>query len=166
MRAKFVLKDKDRGFKALMKNAALLKKSYVRAGVLGEGEKDARRGEDLTNVELAVIHEFGAPGAGIPERSFVRSSFDAGKEKYMAALRKMSIQVYDGRADAKKVLGLIGAQMAADMKGRIAAGIPPPNAPEVLARKQAKGSGAGAPKPLVDTGQLLSSITWAVELGG
>jgi hypothetical protein len=166
---KVAVRAVDKGWGELRKAAKAIKEggSYVKVGVLGEGPKNERPGDTLDNVGLALIHEFGAPIAGIPERSFIRSSFEANRPAYVAALRKMVEQVYELKMAVPKGLGLIGAKMAADMKQRMVdPGIPPPNAPSVYARKLAKGSGKGEPKALIDTGRLRGSITWQVVVQG
>ena len=64
---------KDRGWKALQQTAQALEaeKTFVKAGVL---QPSAGRSDGIDNVSLAVIHEFGSPEAGVPQRSFIRSS--------------------------------------------------------------------------------------------
>lgn len=176
VKSRVVVKEIDKGLKALRQTLKTLKEgdSYVKAGVLGEDKKNRRKGEWITNVELAAIHEYGAPGAGIPERSFMRSTFDDNRFEYIGMLNKMVRAIYEQRVKIKTVLGTIGAKMAADMKNRIAEGIPPPNSPEVFMRKllgskyaeQRFNETGATPKPLVDTGQLVSSITWAVVMSG
>ena len=58
-----------------------------------------------------------------------------------------------------RALGLLGARMSADMKMTIKNRIPPPLQPETIRRK-------GSDVPLIDTGQLINSITWAVLTKG
>lgn len=161
----FKLKKKLDRFVHIATELKKLKKGYAKAGVLAS-EKERDSGE-VSNVDLAIIHEFGSPIAGIPERSFVRSAFTRNRQEYSATLKKLAAALIEGKGvqTAEKILGLVGAKMAADMKAAITKGIAPPNAPAVYARKLAKGSANGTPKPLVDTGQLLNSITWVVILG-
>ena len=114
----------------------------------------------------ALIHEFGAPAANIPERSFIRSTFDAHREEYMALLRTLLQAVYVNKLTVERALGLLGARISSDIKKRVTtgAGIPPPNAPSTLARKLAltrRGS-KGIPRTLIDTGRLIASVSWAV----
>jgi hypothetical protein len=164
----------DRGWDSL-KKAMLLEKhgaSYVKVGVLGgaknertpantvrQSDNTVHTGRDFTNVELAVIHEYGAPAAGIPERSFLRSTFFGGRPTYIAMLRVLLKKVYEQKMELKRALGLVGSKIAGDVKRRITqgAGIPPPLKSATIARK-------GSSRPLVDTGQLKNSITWEVVM--
>lgn len=219
----FSLKQIDRGWdaiKAAVRNAR--SESYAKVGVLGASKKAARRGSKLTNVDLALIQEFGT--ATIPERSFVRATFEAKKEELIHLMRQLAPQVYAGEMSIEQMLNLCGAKLAAEMKNRITSGIAPPLSVTTLRiRERVKmtgkiqrtvskresqgrvaaaafggntdaglgkklhhrlvrrmnrkldrretqaaaaaavfGNALGEERPLVDTGQLLNSITWAV----
>ena len=70
--------------------------------------------------------------------------------------------------DVRRALGILGAKAQADIQARIRAGIAPPLAASTLRRKLAltrKGA-KGEPKPLIDTGQLVASITYRVIVPG
>lgn len=152
---------KDHGWRRLMRLAEELRQEpHVRVGVLAEKGSESRDG-GVTNVELAAIHEFGAPAAGIPERSFLRSAFDANKTKYQGRIKSHLKQVIGGSMDLHKMFDLIGLEAATDVKKGITAGagIPPPLKQATIDRK-------GSSRPLVDTGRLLASITHVVETGG
>lgn len=172
-------------------------RAYVKAGVIGSpaheergrhsyshahGEDDAygaptaaESAEPMTNVRLAMIHEFGTDT--IPARPFILGTFELQREKYVRILgRTVLPAVIAGRTTIDQGLEVIGHMMASDMRNRIVdgAGIPPPLAPSTVKTKLAKGrwkgpdGGAsdGSPRPLVDTGRLRNSITHAVVLGG
>lgn len=168
MKGTFTLKDTRKAWdelRDLAKNIAQ-RNNYVRVGVLGNGPSVAqskapiprRRDEEITNVELAVIHEYGAPAANIPERSFIRSTAVVNRATYLAMFRGGLPKVLAHKLQINTLLGLVGAKMAADMKNTITHGDLAPLAPSTIERK-------GSSRPLVDTGQLLNSITWAVVEG-
>lgn len=131
----------------------------VQVGVVGsEAANEAAPG--ITLARLAGVHEYGAAIQTkngvilIPERSFIRATI-AEQKNYSVFIAKLVSSVLDGKRTEKQALNLFGARASADMKKRIAAGIEPPNAPSTIARK-------GSSKPLIDTGKLRESITWAV----
>lgn len=175
----FEFKEIDRGWSKLKGALSSLRsgESYVKAGVFGvAGSKRRASAEDfesraaggklkhntgISNVELATIHEFGAPSAGVPERSFIRSSFEKNRAAYEAALKTLMARVYSNELTIPKALRILGLKMSADMKKGITenAGIPPPNAPSTIEKK-------GSSRPLVDTGRLVGSITSAVVIQG
>lgn len=142
------------------------KKPYVKVGVLG-GSRNRRPGEPITNVELALVHEFGAPSKGIPERSFIRAPFAAKRAEYLKMLRGLVGGVFfKGEMSIEKALAIMGERIAADFKKSMP-GTPPPNAESTLRKKLSltrKGS-TGDPRSLVDTGRLLNSITYEVVNG-
>lgn len=150
--------DSDRGLKELRARLAALKGARVRVGVLADAPKRPHAGEEpseMTLVEVAAVHEFGAPARGIPQRSFIRATVDE-KRADVAKLQEVLLgNVTKGKMTADQALDAMGAKVAAWCKTRIAAGIAPPLKPETVARKKSS-------KPLVDTGQLRSSITWKV----
>jgi hypothetical protein len=161
--AKVTVKDVDLGWGELRKELATAAGGvYGKAGIIGaKGEAEHKgEGEDaaLTNAELALIHEF---GLGVPERSFLRAAFDKNHPKYLEHLQKLVRAVYGGKMTIERALGLVSQEAASDMRNliRTGAGVPPPNSPATIARK-------GSSRPLVDTGQLINSITGAVVRGG
>jgi hypothetical protein len=176
--AKVAVRAVDKGWDELRQTLKNIRErdSYVKAGVFGDSETNKRDDGELTNVDLAVIHEFGAPKASIPARSFIRATFDMNHASYKQMLRGLIPKIYELKMDVKRALGLLGAKMAADMKKRVVTGvgIPPPNAPSTVAKKLAKGKNLGnnsaskskTPRPLVDSGRLVDSITWEVVTKG
>jgi hypothetical protein len=163
-------RESDLGWAKLWRLLDVLRRTgaHVKVGVLeGHGTGSELREGGLTNAQLAAVHEFGSADGKIPERSFIRSTFDANRETYRENLKELLVKVVDGKLTVEKAFSVLGLKIATDIKKRITtgAGIPPPNAPSTVARKIKKGAwnkgGGGAPRPLVDTGRLLGAITWA-----
>lgn len=154
---RFSVRQIDRGWDALKRAAKEIKngENYVKVGVLGDSREAPKKGTPVSAVDLALIHEYGAPARNIPARSFIRATYDAKRGDYFSLLSRMLGLIYDQKLTINEALELLGQRMAADVKARIKAGIPPPLAPATIARK-------GSSKQLIDTGQLLSSITYAV----
>jgi len=160
-----------------------LRGSYVKVGIVGEENKvvDAEGvPQKFTVARLAAVHEFGATIKGnrgvikIPERSFLRSTFEEHEDEYMKDLTVLAQQVYEAKVKPRQALDLVGMKMVAHVKAKIRSNIPPPNAPSVYARKllagewnkrgkaQARG---GTPVTLIDTSKnLLNRITHLVVL--
>lgn len=148
---------KDRGAKALLERAReLAQGAKVRVGVLNDQPKKEREGSSkLSLVEVAAIHEFGAPGADIPQRSFIRATVDEKASEIQALQVSLAGQIIAGEVTPDAALEMLGAKVAAMCQARIAQGIGPALHPDTIAKK-------GSSKPLVDTGQLRSSITYEV----
>jgi phage gpG-like protein len=147
----------DRGADGLLSRLRRAAGARVRVGVLEEATKATREeeGSPLTLLEVAAIHEFGAPAAGIPQRSFIRAGVDAQLPEIQRVQRALAGQTIRGATTLDVALDRLGAKVAALLQNRISAGIDPPNSAATIARK-------GSSKPLVDTGQLKASITWRV----
>ncbi len=152
------IKVTDRGLTDRLHVLSGLSDYEVVVGVLadGKGAAPAKGAEGMTVLDLATIHEFGAPASHIPQRSFVRAYVDENREQIRAWQRGLLTTIFAGRITAQQALNQLGAKVAAGIQTRIAAGIAPPNAQSTIDRK-------GSSTPLIDTGQLRSSVTWAVR---
>jgi len=129
-------------------------KAHVRVGVLSDDSHG-----DIGMIELAAIHEFGSEAAGIPERSFIRRTFRDRKEELTQLLHVLTHKIVTNKMTILQALNTLGLWGANAVKQTITqSDIPPPLKPSTIARK-------GSDKPLVDTGQLVNSITWKVENG-
>ena len=152
--------DTDRGAGDLVKRLRALAKSTrrVKVGILSDAPKKARKGSagKLSLLEVAIVHEFGAPAANIPQRSFIRATIDERAADIARLQRVVAQRVAMGEITEEQGLAQIGAKVAGWIKARIADGIAPPLAESTVRRKKST-------KPLVDTGQLRSAITHAVE---
>lgn len=144
-----------------------LRQSHVKVGVIGTEATDDRGA--ITNARLMAVHEFGAQAGNvsIPERAPIRGTFDSQRANYERLVIEGVRDIFGRKTNPKKLLGRLGMRMVADIKNRITQGegLQPPNADSTLKRKQAKGDGEGSPKPLVDTGALLGSISYDVKIG-
>jgi hypothetical protein len=182
----------DKGYNRAVKAQKSLRGWKATIGVHTDGGSKA---DGIRNVDIAVVHEFGATinhpggtpytvfsgGGGrsggmvggaaiflpkgspnaigltrphvikIPQRSFLRTSFDANRLEYERILEQQTGRVIDGNQTARNAIAVVGEKALADVVNRINAGIPPPLKPATIARK-------GSSKPLIDTGQLKQSI--------
>jgi hypothetical protein len=165
-RVNFSVREIDHGFDKLKHVLKAMRDqgAYVKAGVIGSKGAEVHgsiAGQTITNTDLAAIHEFGAPSVGIPERSFIRSTFEANKQDYISKLRLVVKNVYHGRGTIEAGLKLIGLKIENDIKATVRSGegVPPPLAQSTIDRK-------GSSRPLVDTGQMINSVSSAVVLKG
>lgn len=145
----------DASFKRMLdQHQILLRKPYVDVGVLGgEHKPEESGGEPISNIALARIHEYGTPT--IPERSFIRSTLFEQKPAIVELIKELKTKIYSGKMTVDKALDIIGLQVQTLIRGKINDGDFqwPPLSPKTIAKK-------GSDKPLIDTGQLLKSITY------
>lgn len=156
--------DRDLGMSQIIKNMRQFGTRGLFIGIQGgeAGALDPDHGE-ITNVELGVIHEFGAPGAGIPERSFLRSTFDAKINEWGRLAGKLAKKIYSKTPQKPgRLLGLLGEKAVADVQNKIRQGIEPPiQEPTIRARERQFGKRSTT--PLLASNQLLNSITWKIK---
>lgn len=112
---------------------------------------------DSTVIEYAAHHEFGAPEAGIPKRSFLRDPFDDDKGNVIKLMDSLV-----------KIESNLNADTIYKRAGEMANGI-------VIRAFRSNGNGKwqplkestinrkGSSAPLIDKGQLFQSITYEVR---
>lgn len=91
----------------------------------------------------------------IPERSFIRSTFDEQNDKWGTTFENWLDDIISGHFGAEQVFQRLGAMMAADVQMKIRDLYDPANAPATALRK-------GANNPLIDTGSMRQRVTWKV----
>ena len=148
--------DTDHGWRALRRQLRTLSGVSVAVGIQGpEAEAQApEHGGDVTNLELAYWHEF---GLGVPQRSFLRSTFDENRPRYEQLALRASTQAAQG-GDPSQLMFRLGETVRADIIKKVRGGLSPPLAPATLARRA-----GGGTRPLWDKGILIGSITSKVE---
>lgn len=135
----------------LMKVLNELESYAVEVGIFGDGEYGM----------IARVHEFGTTiqtkkaTIVIPERSFMRSTFDEKEKEWSKFILKQLQNVLDFKTDVQTMLGRLGAKMVADIQEKITDIRTPPNAASTIAKK-------GSNNPLIDTGGLRMRITYRV----
>ena len=150
--AKINVKVTDKNNIARLKDVLKELKNYtVEVGIFGSDEY----------VMIASVHEFGTTirqGKGsitIPERSFLRTTFDEKNEEWVSFFISQLKQVLGLKMDVQTLYKRLGTKMVADIQERITDLDAPPNAPSTIAQK-------GSSNPLIDTGGLRMRITYKV----
>jgi len=151
------VKDTDRGFKALQKRLKDVQSG--KGWELTVGVHDSagmHKDSSMSVADIALIHEFGAPAAGIPARSFIGAWFDQhGVELFKKTAPDLVAYIL-GKMPKLQVLARAGARAVAGIQARMARGVPP-------SLKQATIDRKGSSVPLIDTGQMRTAITWSVK---
>lgn len=146
--------DKDNGYKKMRANLKRASKGGgVSVGIHAQEGAQQHEGEPATVLDVAIWNEF---GLGVPERSFIRAWVDENASENREKLRKAMAMVVRGQKTLEQALELIGLSFQGGVQKKIAAGVPPPNAPETVARK-------GSSTPLINKGQMRQSVTYLVR---
>lgn len=154
-----------------------LAKMVTTAGKLNN--KKVIVGTDWANAWLVGIHEYGCnitvtpkmraflhrqglhlkdstTVIKIPERSFMRTGHDKNADRIISQTERAIVQVLTGKMSIDTVLDMCGQQFATAIKTYMRDLSSPANHPFTTERK-------GSSNPLVDTGQLIESISWETE---
>jgi len=154
MGARIVNDTRFEGLKALHRRFASDKRRVLVGVPKGKAE------EDGTSIAMiAVVHEFGSPERGIPERSFLRAGI-LGALPNLVRLNEANIKkIANGGFTALTALNQLGVMAAGAVQRQIVEGDYAPNAPATIKAK-------GSSKPLLDSGQLRQSITYQIAAEG
>lgn len=91
----------------------------------------------------------------IPERSFIRSTFDQKEPDWTKYVQRMLMDLVKGKLTAKELYDQLGARIAKDIQKTMRKLSSPPNSPLTISMK-------GSNNPLIDSGRLRRSVTWKV----
>lgn len=92
----------------------------------------------------------------IPERAFLRNGYDLDRDKVVDDAEKALPAALDGSMDTDSFLEMVGIILSSCIKDYATSLDSPPNHPFTSDRK-------GSSNPLVDTGDMIDSITYEVE---
>lgn len=137
-----------------------LSSTYIEVGILGSGKK--YKDGNITVLGVATIHEFGinvidknGNRINIPERSFIRSSYDANKQKIFNLEDELS-KVLELKLSVGSFFNLVGEFVVGIIQRHLTEEVKsPPLAGSTIAMK-------GSSNPLIDTGQLRDSIDYRI----
>jgi hypothetical protein len=139
----------------------------------GSTGREARTDTTIGNATLGYIHENGSPARNIPARPFLAPGVANSKDKWTNYLKQAATLASEGKTAAvDRALHAAGQTAVNAVKATIAAGIPPPLAQSTIdaRRQRSRGSSyrraavvASDTTPLIDTGQLINSISYAIR---
>lgn len=127
----------------------------------GEDRKDSHE----TNAQIAFINEFGSDHKHIPARPFLRPSIEKSKVKIIKIFQEGALKALDGE-DMHITLEEAGLYAQSQVKNYIVAsqGFVPLSPATIEARRSRRTAKATTPsKPLIDTAQMLNSITYVIK---
>ncbi len=140
------IRERDNGANALLRR--MRKEATVKVGIIGSKAAEATITGD-TVVEIATIHQF---GLGVEARPFITQPVDQNESQIKRGLRRQAEQIARGRMTVEQALDRVGLFVVGLMQDAISGRQYKANKPSTVRRK-------GSSTPLVNTGQLRSSIT-------
>lgn len=149
-----VVKVIDKGFDKYKKAIEELNSNQIRVGMF------AKVGDKV--LTKAIVNEFGTTKAGknnnivIPERSFIRSTYNKQYKKVGKRFNQIFVSISKGNFNIIPKLKLIGLEQETETKKTITDMKTPENAPSTIAKK-------GSSNPLIDTGEMRSKVSHEVK---
>lgn len=162
-----VVKEATKKIKSMIDGFNYISHTEVVVGITEES--NAAREDGVTNSQLLYLHENGIPSHNIPPRPVLKPAIGReGTRDQITDMMKQGLKqaiLHGNKVEAEKSFHKAGMLGRDACKNYIVEGTNlAPNAPETIRRKLAKGKdGSGDVKPLIDTGSMLNSITYAVR---
>jgi hypothetical protein len=138
------IEDIDRGWDGLVEMVSDIRDAGVEVGLFDEDGVHPHSPEGLTIAEIGAIQEFGTDDGHIPERSWLRSTYDEKASQFADEAERVAVAVIDRRLTVNQGLTVMGAAQVGEVKRTINNFTTPPNAPATIAKK-------GKNDPLVDS---------------
>lgn len=144
----------DHGFDKYKKAIEELHSKQIQIGMF------AKVGDKV--LTKAIVNEFGTTQAGknnnvtIPERSFIRSTYNREYKKVGKRFDQIFVSISKGNYNIIPRLKLIGLEQERETKKTITDMRTPKNAESTIAKK-------GSSHPLIDTGEMRSKISHEVK---
>lgn len=145
--------DKDRGRKRILRQMSRVKGSHVSVGL---HETETPYGDGTRVQDVGYWNEF---GVGVPERSWLRSTFDEKRRKWRRRTKLFLGDVIFGRTTVAIALRKLGFEMKNEVQNKIETMRTPPNAESTAAQKPTIGN-----NPLINTRKLKRSVKSKVHM--
>lgn len=155
-----VVVDIDLGYKAIFQEIEELSKKSLLVGIqekartVAQSKGGRKQKAGLSVAEYAADNEFGTNL--IPQRSFMRTAFDENIDRIENIAAIQYGKIIDGSISLAQGLGIVGQVITGMIQRKIREIRFPPNSPKTIALK-------GSSKPLIDFGQMVKSVTYAIR---
>lgn len=146
------VKDTDLGLNRFIAEMQSAKTVEVVIGIL---EGTMNDGQSVA--EYAAHNEFGTDN--IPERSFMRTSFDENKHGISIVMGQQFAKVKRGEKTVRDALSHVGMYHQQQIMKKIGSNIQPANSPVTIAKKKSS-------RTLIDTGAMLNGVAYLVRKSG
>jgi hypothetical protein len=144
-----------------LENVKKMSEKCVMVGI--PHDKGARADSGYTNAQIAIVQENGSPAKNIPPRPFLIPGIKSAQKEIAEILKDGAKEALHGVSIeiALNKAGLIGQN---HVKNQIVNGdFTQLKNSTIVARSRRRKNGQAGTKPLIDTGQLLNSVTYVVR---
>ena len=144
-------------FKGLEKlSDALSDKLETKLGVLSDNNTRTEEGDEATNADLGLVHEFGSFKKNIPPRSWLRMPIERKAEDISNFILKSKKEITEAMVEGDselfyEKLGIAGEAVVQEAFGSAGFGQWKANSASTIKSK-------GSSSPLIDTGELRGSV--------
>lgn len=141
---------RDRGWNRIMRELQVAKVTEVVIGI----QQGSQNSDGVDIAEYAAANEFGT--SRIPERSFMRSTFDENVQEIKREMDSTYGNVLAGSMTIRGALATLGMKHQTDVQLKINSNIQPANSPYTIAQK-------GSSRTLIDTAAMRNSVKYIIR---
>jgi hypothetical protein len=116
----------------------------------------AKKAKRIMIAMIGAVHEFGSPTQGIPARPWLRPGVKSGTPDYVRLNRRNLLRIIDGSMSIDIAFKQLGAMAVGKVQNYLR------DSSHFQALKQSTIDAKGSSKPLIDTGQMMQSVTYEV----
>lgn len=151
--------DLDSGLNQILKDINSLPRRQILIGIQEDSQTKAqskngrKQKQGVSIAQYAAANEFGTEK--IPQRSFMRSTFDEKLPDIMRVINSSFGRVVDRKIPPIKAYREIGQAVEGFVKMKIHQIMSPPNSPVTIELKKSS-------KPLIDFGQMVAAVRYII----
>lgn len=153
------MKVKDKGKKKFLRQLKQIGKAKIQIGATG-----GHNNTELSNADLMVVHEFGVPRLGIPARRPIKITFTNDDNLSLISKNLQGLLKKNFNEKSGFNIGNIVNGVGETMRTLLVATIKKGELEEILDTSRARRVGSKTTPPLIDTGQMVNSITFRTVL--
>ena len=137
------------------------------AGKAGWVKEKHYENSDMTTAGAAALAESGSPTRNIPARPHAKPTIEENQNTWTRIAENESKKVLDGKQTGEGLMEVLTLKVAGDWRETITKIWSPPLSPKTIANrlrmKKNKKTVGNLNKPLIDTTQMIESLTNTVE---
>lgn len=149
--------DKDFGMLRILKSIKEIGETFIKVGILSSADPEP---DGMNMAQLATIHEYGAPSAGIPARPFLAQTITRITDQIIQFNGQEIDKIYQGKSTPLTSISKLGVFVTKEIKKEFKLGTLEPLKPATIRAKTVDGKRGTT--PLIDTGRLRNSINYEV----
>ena len=147
--------------KHLLKSIEAISKAEIKVGFFAHSQHETDKGT-VPTASIAAVQELGSIKQSIPARPFLNPALDENRDENVRLMLDAAKDTLNG-GNLSASFEKIGGKLVGDVQTKITEITQPPlKQSTIKARARRHSKGIASDKPLVDTGEMLRSVSYEV----